>query len=408
MKITYYRIKFRLVSPLSIGSGDNSYTDSDVILDSRGKPVIPASAFAGVIRHFNEIKYNDKNNFFGYIDGKNSTSSRVKFFDAVSVSDSFTTIRDSVKLDDKVGVDGEKFDMQAVETNAEFITHFELTDASDDEKEMITDAFSAFNAKQLQIGSKTTRGYGQIFITDLKTAEFSLPEDKEKWLDFEPYDYSSDKYYTSSEIIPIGKKYNTISVKLKQKGGISIRSYTVKNPADISSADYIQLSTSDGVPVIPGTSWSGAFRSRFEELGGKKLAESLFGYVKKENKTQKKSDIIFSESRIENGKSKVFTRNSIDRFSAATKDGALYSEKNYYNGNCQLDIFLKKGIDEEEKCLKILCAVLCDLDKGYLAVGGLTSVGRGVFTATELKINNIDKTNALKSNDILAMTGGVI
>ncbi|MGN0691757.1 MAG: RAMP superfamily CRISPR-associated protein [Oscillospiraceae bacterium] len=408
MTLTYYRISFRLASSLSVGSGENAKTDSDIILDSSSKPIIPAAAFAGTIRHYNDIGYNDKNDLFGYIDSENSKGSRIRFFDAVPVSDPFITVFDNVKLENKVGVHGAKFDREAVEANAEYITHFELTDASEQEKQLILSSFAAFNMGHLRIGSKTSRGYGQIFITQLQTAEFDMPADKEKWLDFDPYDYTSDKYYSLSEIKSSDIRYNTIRIKLQQKGAVSIRSYTVKDPKDISSADYIQLSDHDGVPIIPGTSWAGAFRSRFAEFGGKDLTDSLFGYVDEKNKRQKKSDILFSESRLSGGTGKVITRNSIDRFSAATKKGALYSEKTYYNGSCQLDISIKKGIEDEERCLKILCAVLCDLDRGHLAVGGLTSVGRGLFGIEELFINDIDKTGALKAADISEMTGGIL
>lgn len=69
-EIKYYKIKFVLASPLAIGSGENTSTDSDVILDSKGNPVIPATAFAGVIRHYLGIECNDRNEVFGYINGQ--------------------------------------------------------------------------------------------------------------------------------------------------------------------------------------------------------------------------------------------------------------------------------------------------------------------------------------------------
>ena len=50
-KKVYYRIEFTLKSPLSIGSGDNSNTDRDIILNSQRKPYIPGSAIAGVVSH---------------------------------------------------------------------------------------------------------------------------------------------------------------------------------------------------------------------------------------------------------------------------------------------------------------------------------------------------------------------
>lgn len=406
-KIKYYKIKFRLESPLAVGSGENIHTDSDVILDSVGNPVIPATAFAGVVRHWLGVECDNRSDTFGFINGQESCESKVIFNDAVLVSDSFISPRDCVALKDKVGIKGAKFDMEAVETNAEFITLFELRDY-DEYDSQIYDALTALNNGFLRIGSKNSRGYGQIKITSLKTAEFDLnnAESKKEWLDFEPFDYSSDKCYKDCDLSgKYPEDFTKIHLELRQQGAVSIRSYTVKNPEDIKSADYIMLSTRDEVPVIPGTSWAGAFRDRFSQFAGdENLVKEVFGYVDKDNKTQKKSAIYFSESRIENGEWKIVTRNSIDRFSAGTKDGALYTEKTCYNGKCCLDIVVA-DIENINKAKKILSAVICDLDRGYLSVGGLTSVGRGMFSVEKADINGRDITMALKNGNISEMAG---
>lgn len=61
---------------------------------------------------------------------------------------------------------------------------------------------------------------------------------------------------------------------------------------------------------------------------------------------------------------------------------------------------------EPDKCMKIISAVICDLDRGYIAVGGLTSVGRGLFSVEKVTIDNADVTEAMKRADIQGMTGG--
>lgn len=405
-KIKYYKIKFRLVSPLAVGCGENTNTDSDVILDSMGNPVIPATAFAGVIRHYLGIECSDRNEIFGYINGQESYESKIRFYDAVSVSDSFVTIRDCVALKNKVAKKSAKFDMEAVESGAEFITLLELRDF-DDYDNQIRESIRTLNNGYLRIGSKTSRGYGQIKITELKSAVFDLSDENSKkdWLDFEPFDYYSDKCYENCNIDEIYKNnFTRIHLELKQAGAVSIRSYTVKNSDDIASADYVQLSTKDDTPVIPGTSWAGAFRERFSQFSDKDLTEKLFGFVDEKSKSQKKSGIYFSESRLNGGEWKVITRNSIDRFSASTKDGALYKEKTYYNGKCSLDIFIADS-DEISEYRKILSAVICDLDRGFLAVGGLSSVGRGLFSVEKAEIDGRNVTYALKNGNISEMAG---
>jgi CRISPR/Cas system CSM-associated protein Csm3 (group 7 of RAMP superfamily) len=374
--------------------------------------MIPATAFAGAVRHYLGVECEDKNSFFGFIDKEISEESKIKFYDAIPVTETYTAVRDSVKLEEKVGVDGAKFDKEAVETNAEFITMFELHNASDSEKEDILKAIAALNAGMLRIGSKTSRGYGQIEVLKLQKASFNLPDDRKKWLDFSPYDYESgDCYDDISDEIKNRRddgKFTRIHLELSQHGAISIRSYTVKNINDIGSADWIQLSTNDGVPVIPGTSWAGAFRQRFREFSENddEFFKDVWGYVDEKKKAQQKSRINFSESRISGGTSKLITRNSIDRFSAGTKEGALYTEKTIYNGKCSLDIDIRNDVKEINRCKEIISAVICDLDNGYLAVGGLTSVGRGIFSVDRMIINDNDVTDAMKRMDISAMTGG--
>ena len=64
-----------------------------------------------------------------------------------------------------------------------------------------------------------------------------------------------------------------ITLSLKQRGGISIRRYSTDvSDGESAAPDYEQLSLRSGVPVIPGTSWAGAFRARFCEFAGEEKA----------------------------------------------------------------------------------------------------------------------------------------
>ena len=72
--LTYYRIKLQLASPLAVGSGEDSNTDSDVILDSSGAPIIPATSIAGAVRHFLSVECDDKSMLFGYVNGNNGNN----------------------------------------------------------------------------------------------------------------------------------------------------------------------------------------------------------------------------------------------------------------------------------------------------------------------------------------------
>lgn len=78
-----------------------------------------------------------------------------------------------------------------------------------------------------------------------------------------------------------------IEVPLVMKGGISIRQYAAKK----NEPDFVHI-TSNGVPVIPGSSFAGAIRHRVEQILGEleadstelpvkknEILETMFGYV---------------------------------------------------------------------------------------------------------------------------------
>ena len=375
--INYYKIDITLVSPLSVGSGENVYTDHDIILDSRSLPRIPATALCGVLRSFFEPK--SANALFGELNGNQSA---IRVYDAQCTSEnaeSFISVRDSVKLQKKVAVEGAKFDAQVVNHGVEFTAFAELLDVSFDAQLMA--AFAAMNSGLLRFGQKTTRGYDQVALKVYKK-EIKTVED---YLAFEMFTDEAWKGIDSESLDKGAATQFQLNVALDIKGGISIREYST----EVGMPDYSML-TLKGTDeqrrkaVIPGTSWAGAFRTRFTELVGPEEARALFGdvYQTKDEKGNKvtvalKSKIIFGESELEDGEFKNITRNAIDRFSAGTREGALYTERTHYFGSTHLCITLDAGVSDT--ALKALAICLWDLHHGFLAVGGLTAVGRGVF-----------------------------
>lgn len=405
----YYRVDIELLSPLSVGSGANAQTDKDIIVDGTGNPFIPATALAGVLRNYITEK-NEKaedgipldHAVFGYIPSKKLSAdeqkkpentempSLVRVYDAYCTNGTkcCITTRDCVKLEKKVAVEGAKFDMEAVETGAKFTGYVELL--SDEEwcVSAVEEALSALHIGRLFIGSKTSRGYGRLSLSVRKRV-FS---DIEKWLGFKMFE---DDSWQETEFLDLSKKAEKFEfvTQLKLLGGISVRKYTTTvGESGENMPDYQSLAlesimeNGDSAAVIPGTSWAGAFRDRFAELTDEATAKALFGNVDEKNDVANKSKIVFSESVFTDGVYKISTRNSIDRFSGATKSGALYTEKTYYYGSTNLTIsFSEKPND---KALWALGACFADLHHGFLAVGGLTSVGRGLFELSSMKFND--------------------
>lgn len=446
-RIVYYRLRLTLASPLAIGSGAGDSTDKDVIVDKSGMPFIPGTSLAGVLR--SGVAEEDRKLLFGDVrintgtdDGAfrdDAVESRLKVYDALPDESAgnpslygsyYITQRDCVALKDKVSVEGAKFDFEAVETGAAFVGYLEMTADSDAERK-IEGALARFQTGELRLGGKTSRGYGRVSLTaQKKTFDLSSPTQPgggegnglTEWLDFDMFDAAAwegtDPLALSGE-----RKQSHMVIRLRNKAGISIREYSTDvSTEEETMPDYRHLSLHDrdNTPVIPGSCWAGAFRERFAALTDNEAVRAFFGYVEQRKQEDgeapdaakaRKSRITFSESRLSGGEWKVLTRNSIDRFSSATKDGNLYTEMTYYGGTTGLDIIADS--DLLKKYIAPLSCVLKDLHFGFLAVGGLTAVGRGLFAIESITVNGIDVTGIVTSpegvlteKDIVCEAGG--
>ena len=432
----YYKLNITAASPLAVGSGANADSDKDLIVDSEGVPFIPATSIAGAVRSYLAGKYGipETNALFGYIadsreanDKQKSGSeehqaqkSQVRFYDAYySGKDKyFITNRDCVALEDKVAKPGAKFDFEALETGAKFVSYIELLTTDEKYREMIEDALSAIDSGVIRFGGKTSRGYGRVGLDVSKKGIDSVDD----WLKFDMYDegdWNEGDDFALTESSPF-----TLKLKLNSLGGLSIREYST----GVGEPDYRTLSLqndkpdSERTPVIPGTAFAGVIRHRFEELAGSEMTKELFGYVKindtaragtekdksADGKTASKSKILFSESTLKEGCYKVITRNAIDRFSGATKNGALYTEKAYFGGNTVTEIvFTEKPTEDEVKYLSIC---LADLHNGFLAIGGLTSIGRGLFCIESINDKECDFSSPKEICALIdeCFTGGAV
>ena len=409
----YYRILFKTASAMSVGSGESGETDRDVIRDSRNVPYVPGTTLAGIYRSlfseggvFHEAgKEKAIERCFGRdIKGESSapgTESRVLVYDAAlkDVKKALTGRRDCVALDRwKTAGDGSKFDFEIVEPGTAFITYFELdTDKDSPDDVIIFDSIaSAWKSGNIRIGSKTMRGLGSIEVSDISidTADFDLtdPEGLEAWLNFDMYGDSGWKEADIKEAQVKG--ITTISLKLKQAGPLTVRRYTteVKKTEKDTVPDYAQLTSrieGEAIPVIPGTTWTGAFRAHINELvDDKGLIERYFGFVNgKGKKEASKSKIHFSESYFDKGSFtyKQLTRNAIDRFTGGTIGTALFTERTCYNGTTDLKISFPENMDSKLK--KAFIFSICDLNEGFLSIGGLTAVGHGIFKVDTVSVN---------------------
>ena len=409
----YYYIRFKLESPLSVGNGDDNLTDHDCIRNSNGDLFIPATSIAGVFSHYlNE----EQRNLFAPKSNNEYLQSPYFISDAILASSNVNmSIRDGVKLtENKTAEKSAKYNFEVIETGAEFDFRIELTirdgDNADKMKEIVDFLLNGFNSGEIVLGLKSKRGYGKVSL--IRVYKKSFDNDIDSLLKFNKYNVKNyDEYILKQE--NLNKNFDYLEVELEQIGGLSIRRYSSR----AGEADFEHIK-SNGTPVIPGTSWAGLIRGQVERYVNLienqfniKLDVNLdhwFGREKHKNSEAVASNIIVEESIIENSKEITLTRNKINRFSGGASDRALFTEKAIFNGTTKLGIKIKKGItykdnklqedstkstknskvENNSKIVGLIALVLKDIDNGLIALGGQTSVGRGIFKIQSCKLNN--------------------
>lgn len=388
VKRIVYRIELLFVSPVNVSSGLEGTTDSDVLRDYDGHPFISGSSIAGAFRAYVQSK-NNGNDIFGFANDEDGKMSPV-FISNLKFNKSETDIRDSVALDDnKITKEGAKFDFEVLQGKSKGYFYIELTIREKDNEELLVGAlneiFNGIHLKEIRLGSNKTRGYGIIDIDQIKKREFT----KNNFLDYkdcyrEPFWKKNVKAYD----LDYSTKGHMVSIEvpLRLKGGISIRKYAVKKNAP----DFEHI-TDHGCPVIPGTSIMGALRHRIKEiikeldkdslygLYPNKMIDEMFGFVS--GKDAHISGVIVDEMVIEGAKALEMTRTGISRFENSARNGALYKEKTYVDGTFTLRLSVCKENPNMDWIIGILLLAVKDLQNGFLAVGGQTSIGRGIFEA---------------------------
>lgn len=413
-----------------IGSGEEETSDSDILRDSEGKVYIPGTSLAGVSRHFLEAGVSrhflktigvNTDDIFGKMDSNADYESKIKFFDAFAENEVNTSVRDSVRLVDKVSYKGSKFDYEIAEAGAKFTFKLELDIGDSEELQICSYIIKGFKNGDIRIGSKTTRGFGVVDIEDIKYLQLDLTnaEEMETYINLDRDWNVVDKPFSAEELEKASYEgvYETIERDFSLKSFLFIRDYgsTKKVEGDDSKfVDAQTLTNANGNPVIPGPSIAGVIRSHCRKVlekvkygdSDKKYGDSdkikkfineLFGYetevgedgkLKRENEKKIKSNVLFKECELDKD-NVVFlnrTRTAIDRFSgSALQTGALFTG----NIACRNDekqpekvtisIKIKKDFENMKLAKSLINTCLDDLGNGLIAFGGNTGIGAGIF-----------------------------
>ncbi len=403
------------ISPLLIGGGGDEETDSDILRDENGKPFVPGTSIAGILRHhlhkhYKGFRSNDTNNseltllesYFGSANPDNGNDSKIIFSDLVLANDVHIQIRDGIRIDNKTGItsDKAKFDYEVIEPGAEFKFRIEI--GGNDKGKLlglISILKEDIRREKITIGAKTNLGFGRIALKDSSLSFYDLKDkdDIVKWIKKEgnPFVNNSLKQY----------EYQSDSFRMEFDFVIK-NSLIVRHYSDDAAASDSSHITSSGKNIIPGTSIKGAIRARAERIlntlgmtNGDELFNFLFGNSLKnyEHNDKKYDASIPSRVRInevvikQNVLSGIQQRIKIDRFTGGTIDGALFDSmpvfsKDDKNVN-KLILEMDNPIDAE---IGLLLLILKDLWTGDLPIGGEKNIGRGVLKGKRVKISHKD------------------
>lgn len=403
----YIVAELTLASPLSLSGGTEENTDADVMRDGEGRLVIPGSSVAGAFRRYAEQK-KEINGVFGYPrenkeykeeGGMSSLFFSDVYFEEDGIENTVSE-RDGVQLSKERTVDN-KFNFEVIETGARAWMRIEkIYRVKDSEKGMKDDLsdvqmlLNAMDQGEIRLGARKNRGCGWIRVGKVYKHVFSIRDganEYEHWITFCQSGNERDEAAVwknwKNELEE--EKYVHIEVPLCLTGGISIRKYSTRP----NEADYEHITIhgkkEERIPVIPGSSWSGAIRSCagniLRELNIPDVDERLkawFGAKKGKNSGQQ-SMVVFGESQLLGAVPVRSTRNKVNRFDASTVNGALYTERAYFGGKTTLTILVQKteNVREYYPLIALLSLVIQEIEDGYLALGGQTAVGRGIFEA---------------------------
>ena len=231
------------------------------------------------------------------------------------------------------------------------------------------------------LAPRRSRGLGRVSFPSGAVERVSFECDQvDAWLAFDAFDEESWENAEVVRLDDVASRGLLVTLDLSVKGALSIRQYTTEAFGPEASPDYRQLAlASSGEPLIPGTTWAGAFRSAYRRVSP--CSESdLFGSIEDGVSL---SRIVFSESIVKGGEWKQITRNSIDRYTGGVIDGALFTELTHFGGSTTLELYVDKPRTE---WIAPLVALVADLHNGFLPVGGLTAVGHGLFSINSAKM----------------------
>ena len=415
----YAQGTWKLDSVAHFGGDETGIADMCLLRDADGSLFIPAASIAGAARSFlaqqrkpwgKYLKGDEgqilKRLFGGA--GEKDTMSALIVADA-TCKNSQTSIRDGVRVDTQSGsaADGAKFNVEVVERGTEFKLCLECVIRKGDKNNGLEKLFLAllhgFKAGDIRLGARTRRGYGRGKVASWKIRDLRMrnPKDVMAWLGGEVWSHPPSNL-TPHPLPSDRRQHFRLEADFILRTSLLIRS----SPSNPKDPDMVHLHSA-GEPVVPGTSFAGAFRHRASliatTIGWPENAVSeIFGSVHEQEaenpqKNLWASRVWIEEKLVKNVESRWQDRVAIDRFTGGSLQNALFNEKPIFPKESTSHIKLKLTLEEPDDAeIGLLFLTLRDFWHGHAALGGETSNGRGTLQGVkaDLQLKRLNSSGA--------------
>ena len=436
----YAQGRWKLKSAAHFGGDETGVADMCLLRDANGKPFISGPSIAGATRSYlarkrmTWVNYSDPESItkepkilkqlFGGAEEKDTMSTLI-VADAVCVSGEVNTfIRDGVCVNAVSGsaAEGAKFDVEVLERGTEFLLNLECIVREGDNNAELTELFLGllygFQEGDIYLGARTRRGYGRgkVDSWDIYDLRMDNPQDVLAWLRGRPWSQNKSSLKARA-LLSDQRNYFRIEADFKLRTSLLIRSSS-ENPDD---PDMTHLH-SDGVPVVPGTSFAGAFRQRAALIANalnwkmhgndEDAVCEMFGPIhnqseKREETKQSElwaSRVLIEERLVKKVEPVWQDRVAIDRFTGGSLQNALFNEKPVYPCPIKTEpvtnVRLRLTLEEPEKAeIGLLLLTLRDFWYGHAALGGETSNGRGTLQGIKAKLIYKDHLDLSKTKE---------
>ena len=438
MRRLIFRIEIEFTSPMRIGSSKEGISDAPILTNEDGIPYIPGTTWAGILRSAaNELLHEQRfsNEWFGFMGDENSedgSPSKILTNDSLAIwNDSLgvipVAIRDGVAINanQSIAVENKKFDYEVLPVGIKFPFELELHlngTESTEEIVMFFRLLESFQDKYLQIGSKTSRGFGHFQVNPpWRVWDFSFTDDSlhvyRQWLrwNLDEQALNEMEFRTPEEManrlfsvkmhhyseVNLSRDELLINANFIVDGSLLVRMASLNPDADSVQLQQVSVAEKRLNPVLPGTSIAGVLRSRAPRIVRSVHGEHKLGLVRllfghSEGDKNNASRVRVDDCCLTEGTEMIHTRVRIDHFTGGAMENYLFTEAPTYRGRGELKIGLRlKGLDEAtiQDGIALLLLIFKDLWLGDLNFGGEAGIGRGGLFVTDGAIRlRLDKS----------------